>query len=113
MSYLIDEPPHTITVYPEVDSTDSDGNPVRVPATTGVPVRVWMQPASAAESAAAGQAVTTTYKAFGRSFPAGPFARVEWDGRSWDVVGDPMRWDGIPDVAHVEVMLTARTARPI
>lgn len=105
---LLDDGPDLLQVWPEVDGTDSDGNPVRVPAATPLTVRGRVQPVSAEESAAAGQALRTVYRFVGRSFPAGAYARVQWDGRDWDVLGEPMRSNGSARTRHVKVLLSAR-----
>lgn len=105
--------PDTLRVFTEVAGTDDDGNPVRVPAAS--PVVVWgrVQPISAAESAAAERPLSTVYKFTGRDFPGGAYARVEWDGRAWDVLGEPMRRNGSPATRHVSVLLAARSPQAL
>ena len=105
---LLDRGTDLVKVYPEVAGTDADGNPARVAGAAARTVRGRVQPVDAAESAAEGQAVVTTYRLICRSFPAGAFARVVWDGRDWDVVGEPQRSRGSLRTAHVTVLLQAR-----
>lgn len=105
---LLDRGPDVVQVWPEVAGTDDDGNPVRVPAATPVTLHMLVQPVSAEESAALGQGVTTIYRAIGRTFPGGAFARVAWDGRDWDVLGEPKRYNASPRTRHVAVLLMAR-----
>jgi hypothetical protein len=101
--------PHTITLYPEADTTDDDGNPVRA-ADLNNPTTVVgrLVPAGTSEDDTDGQAVTTSYRFLCRSFPAGAWARVEAFGREWDVSGEPVRRAGSPATVHVTVLLRAR-----
>jgi hypothetical protein len=85
-----------ITVWPEVAGTDGDGNPVIVPGDVGVTVRCSVQPVSATESAQLGQGFTTLYRVYAAALPVGAFGRVRWQGRDWDVVGEPQRRSGGP-----------------
>lgn len=110
---LLDRGPDVVQVWPEVAGVDDDGNPMRVPAAN--PVTLWMrvQPVSAEEAATLGQGTSTIYRATGRDFPGGAFARVAWDGRDWDVLGEPLRYNGSPRTRHVSVLLKARGPAPL
>lgn len=110
---LLDNGPDLILVYPEVDGTDGYNTPVRVPSDTPVEVQGRVQPVSVSETEATGQSVATVYRFIGRTFPAGAFARVEWDGRQWDLLGEPQRHSGSPVTRHVTVLLKARTPEAI
>lgn len=103
--------PHELLLFPEVLGTDSDGNRVRKPGVMAVTVRGVMQPLTAAESQVSGQEFATSYKFLCPAFPAGAWARVEWDGRSWDVQGEPQRVGVSPATRHVRVILRARDPR--
>ncbi len=107
---LLDRLPHTVLVFPEVESDDGYDTPTRVPALVPVSVRGWMQPVSAAERQALGQQSATVYRLFAVSIPGGPWARVEWDGRDWDMLGEPLAHDGGGIIAldHMTVTLAAR-----
>lgn len=87
---MLDSGPETVRVWPEVESTDSRGNPVRVPAPDDQAITiegVWTAPISSAPTGV-GQAVETAYSVWHSSLPTGPWGRVEWDGREWDLIGE-------------------------
>lgn len=105
---LLDAPTDELRLYPEIQSTDGDGNPVRRPGPAYVAVSGRMQPLRADEAASLGQQFSTTYRFVTRGFPAGAWALARWAGRDWDVVGEPIRRRGSERVAHDEVILTAR-----
>lgn len=106
---LLDTGPDEVQVYPEVKTTDSYGNTVWRASATPVPVSGRVQPSTSTESAELGQVVGETVRFVSRGFPAGPFARVEYDGRSWDVFGAPRRHGGSAATAHCTTYLRART----
>lgn len=111
---LIDGGPEVLQVWPERTIRDARGNYVRQPVKTGpgIAVRGRMQPASSEETATDGQLVSTLWAFIGRVFPAGPWAAVTWDGRDWDVVGEPAVHRGAsPRTSHVSVLLRARSPR--
>jgi hypothetical protein len=105
---LLFEPVDRVLVYTEVDGTDGDGNPVKLPSEYPTLVKGRVQPVTTSEDGVVGQEVGTVYKLLCRSFPAGAYARVVWQDRSWDVDGEPVRYVGSPSTAHVTVMLRAR-----
>lgn len=100
--------PEALKVHVEVWGWDDLGNPVLLPTGTPVIVRGQVQPVSAEEATHLGQVATTIYRFIGRSFPAGPWSRVEWDGRDWDVHGEPTRSQGSPHTTNVVAYLVAR-----
>lgn len=105
--------PSTVLLYPEVDSTDADGNPVRVPdRDCPVTVRGSMQHIAAVEDDRGGQVQTDRYRLLCRRFPAGAWPLASWDGREWDVEGGPRRRSDSPGTAHDTVILSARSPRP-
>lgn len=105
---LLDTGNETITVYPQERITDDRGNVLWRPSTTPVRVRCRVQPVTTDEPAVAGQATETTYRVIARDAPLGPWARVEWDGRTWDVVGEPQRYSGSPATRHVDALIRMR-----
>lgn len=105
---LLDNGPDEILVYPEVESTDAYGNPVRVPAETPVPVRGRLQPSTVDEASALGQVANTAYRFIARSFPGGPWARVEYAGREMDVVGEPRVYRQPGRTRHMTTYLASR-----
>lgn len=104
----LDALPHVLAVYPEVDTTDERGNPVRAPANSPVMVPAAVHFRTAQESFDLGQDTRTMAKVFARTFPAGAFSRIEWEGRTWDVVGEPKRFGRTEHVAHIEIEIVAR-----
>ncbi len=110
MTLLDDDAHDTVTVWPEVASTDVDGNPVRVPSATSVTVRCRVRPAAATED---GTDLDTRYRVIARDWPAGAASRVEWGGRLWDVEGEPVRRHGSEQTRHVTVTLRARGPEPL
>ncbi|NGO71452.1 phage head completion protein [Streptomyces boncukensis] len=104
---LLDTGNETITVYPQEQTTDDRGNTVWRPSTTGVPVRCRVQPVDSDEPAVPGQATETTYRVIARDAPLGPWVRVEWNGRTWDVIGEPRRYNGSPATRHIDALIRA------
>lgn len=104
---LLTSGPDRLDVFVEIESTDAYGNVVMVPSPTPVTVRGHMQPSTASESEELGQVVGTTYRFISKAFPGGAFSRAEWDGRVWDVLGDPRKHR---KGHHVTTYLKARGA---
>jgi hypothetical protein len=83
----------TVTFLPEVESDDTYGTPVLVPGQ--VPVAVpgcWVYPISSSEAQALGEQVNTVYAVLADDLPGGAFGLVEWDGRFWEPLGEPLRF---------------------
>lgn len=112
---VVDRGRETVLVYPEVEIIDGRGNVgQRGPSDTPVTLRrCWVRPATAEESAVLGEQILTVYKVLTRTAPAGAWSRVVWDGRDWDVVGEPLRHLGIPALDHVVVFIRARGPQPL
>ncbi|MFE3461368.1 hypothetical protein ACFXKD_27810 [Nocardiopsis aegyptia] len=105
---LLDGGPDEVLIYPEVESTDADGNPIRVPALVPVAVRGRVQPVTSEDVIAAGQQTTTRYRFITRDAPLGAWALVTWDGRDWDLEGEPLWSRGSKRTRHVTAILRAR-----
>lgn len=106
---LLDDPIDTVLLYREVATTDADGNPMRGASSATVRVRGRVQPLNATENAAMGQEVNTVYRFICKTFPkGGAFAQAQWQGRRWDILGEPLRHEGSPTTRHVTVYLKAR-----
>ena len=117
MSTLIDNGPHTVTIYLEERTTDSYGNEVKTP--TGDPVVVSgciVQPLSSSRGAfpalsvTTGQRVDNAYRFMAREAPLGWWSRVIWhhpDGRdrSLTVLGGPLLYEASPGTRHVSATL--------
>lgn len=107
---LLDRGPDLVLVYPEVVTDDGYGTPIRVPSTTPVEVRGRVQPVAATEVEVSGQQVNTTHRFIARSMPGGAWAKVVWNDREWDVLGEPKRYHDTRTIAHVTVLLAARAS---
>jgi hypothetical protein len=105
---LLDEPPETVLVYPEIVSTDDYGNTVRVPAATPVTVAAHVQPLVGQENTAQGQEVEARYRLSARDAPLSAWAEVEWDGARYDVVDQPREFTWPPEMAHIIATIRRR-----
>jgi hypothetical protein len=104
----------TVLAFPDVIGADADGNPgQRRPGTESVPVVGRWQYEAPAEDTSEGQQVITRAKFLARNWPTGFAGRVTYDGREWDVIGEPTRSGLSPATRHTVVRLVARSARPI
>lgn len=108
---LLDLGPELITVYPSVWAQDEDGNFGWRPGSTGHTVRAHVQPISSTEPVVNGQQVTTLVRVIARRVPAGPWDRVDWDGRIWDVLGEPEQHGDSPATRHNSALMQARGVR--
>lgn len=104
---LLDGNRDTVLIWPEIEVTDSFGTPKRVPAPEPRMVGGRVQPVSMADMP--DNQTATLYRFITRELPGGTWARVEWAGREWDVVGEPRRSNGSQRTRHVSIMLRART----
>lgn len=108
---LLDDGNEIVTIYQEIDGSDSDGNPQRVPSPTGVAVLARVQPVGSGrggESHTLGQDVTIQYRLRvdrRATVPIGPWAAVSWRGRRFEVLGEPVIHSGSPRTSHVTAML--------
>lgn len=107
---LLDDGPDVITVYPSVWSADEDGNHAWRPSGTGIVVRARVQPISSTEQAGTGQQVVTLVRVIARNVPAGPWDHVDYDGRTWDVLGEPDHRGDSLATAHTTLTMQARGA---
>ena len=112
---LLDDGRDSITLYPEIVSTDVLGNPGKRVPDLANPVTVTgrVQPVIATETDSNGQQVTTRYRFVTRTFLAGAFARANWGGRDWDVVAEPARRNGSDTTRHTTVILQARSPEAV
>jgi len=105
---LLDRGTETVLVWPQTTTTDPDGNPIHGIADAPVTVRCRVQPVSSRDVIAAGQQTQARYRLSARDAPLGPWARVYWRGRDWDVDGEPMYQRGSRRTRHVVAVLRAR-----
>ncbi|MFD6070315.1 phage head completion protein [Amycolatopsis lurida] len=102
--------PHRLTVVTPVSVPDEYENPVpRLTYGPDAPRRTvagFMQPGSSTEPAAPSrQAVVTGWRAF-TAAPVTSRERIEWDGRTFEVSGEPARWSPRFGYVHYELTLT-------
>ncbi len=110
---LLDRRDEKLEVFVEVEKVTGRGNTIRVPADTPVNVFGMVHPVSTDEATALGQSVDTVRSFTGRSFPGGPWASVRYDGRDWEVHGEPVPYRRGRSTRHVAVTLIATTPPPI
>lgn len=112
---LLDGGNETVTVFPEVQDVDSEGNPYTRPSTTGTTVLARVQPIGSGVRSA--EDLTLGYDALTRyrlridrreTVPLGPWAAVEWRGVLYDVLGEPELHTGSARTFHVTALLRTR-----
>lgn len=111
---ILDRGTDDVLVYPMVKILDPDGNEVWQPAEEPVTVRASLQPVTSADALVSGQQVDTVYRVRpvrGTDIPFGAWDRVEWDGRTWDVMGDPTRRNASPRTRRTVFHIRTRDAR--
>lgn len=104
--------------FPEVDGTDADGTPIRKPGDFPVRVAGFIAPFGKAfedtENTTTGQDITTRYRFWAKRIPPGAFSHVRYDGRDWDVVGEPKRYRGVQQIlTHDVIQIRARSPEPL
>jgi len=105
---LLDRGNADILVFPEVRSTDSDGNPVVRPATEGVPARAMIQPRTTDEADERGFLTDTFYRMrLTRRDQAslgvlGSQSQIEWNGVRWSLVGEAQFFNSSRRTAHYD-----------
>lgn len=112
---ILDEGNATLVVHPQVETTDSDGNPAWAPSEIGVALDVMLWPVDAVETSALGRETGEVYRVRpvrGQDIPVGPWATVEWDGRTWDVHGETVRHRRGRATRRTTFVIRARTKRP-
>lgn len=102
----------TVTFVTEADSDDGYGTPVLVAAGDTVIVSsCWVYPISSSEAQALGEQVNTVYAVMAEELPPGAFSQIEWDGRSWEPLGEPLRYrSGFTGTVVMTVYMKSRGA---
>ena len=88
---------------------DADGNPAPT-VTASVPVRCSVQSSTAVEDSTRGTELDAQFKVIAASWPGDANSRVVWRGRTFDTVGEPLRYGRGHLSRHVTV--TIRTIEP-
>jgi hypothetical protein len=103
---LLDAGPHQVLVYPEVQTLDSRGNPVKRPADVGVVITgCTVTPVVGGRDRDA-EHVRADYQLLARDAPIGPWSRIEFaDGRTFAVIDGPHRFTASEATRHVSVIL--------
>jgi hypothetical protein len=104
---LIDRPPHLVTVQPRKKAEDprygdtwvDDGDPVEVACA--------VQPATSTEAVDLGLEITSLFTLIVRRWPYGPHARVLFEGREFEQVGEVRRYRMSTRTSHDDVTLRA------
>lgn len=113
---LLDDRRESLVLTPEINGDDDLGNPKRIPdpdPAHRVTVYGRMQYGASTESEANGQSVRTQAVFICREFPAGAWARVQFNGVDFDVDGEPLVSNGSDATRHVTVTLRARNPKPV
>lgn len=112
---LLDSTNEDVVVYPEEVTTDSDGNTITRPSQTGIPARARIQPlglqSDSSEKQDGGFLTVSRYGLrFPRSFSTvlGAQSQIEWQGKRWSVVGDPVRHNGSARTRHLQYVIKRR-----
>lgn len=114
MVSLLDDRRHKVVFYPEKIETSDLGDPRKVPDLEN-PMVLFGRVGNPSSSEVGGtsQEVRTVRVFRTREILAGAFAIAAWDGRIWDVVGEPDFHDGSDTTRHYTVSLAAQTARAV
>jgi hypothetical protein len=105
---LLDDGPHTATVYLEEYVTDSYGNPTTgQTSTTSQVVRCRMQPINSARDPGSDRRLggVEAWRFSARAAPLGKWSRVEWRGHTYHVNSGPFRHDETATTIRVTATL--------
>lgn len=114
---LLDDPRDYVILTPAIVAEDVLGNPGKLVPDPDPDNKVprWgrVQPSSSTMVDADGQVVSTFYVFRCRDFPAGVYSTCNWDGRDWDVQGEPARHNGSDTTKHATITFKARSREAI
>lgn len=103
-----------VTIYPEETFTDVDGNSRTRAGTVGVVVRAVVQPITSvnnSEDNKIGDLTETKYRLrLAGGWPTGDGvlgaqSQVEWQGKRYAILGEPMFYTGSPKTSHVDYVM--------
>lgn len=99
--------PHRIRPVASVEHVDDYGNRRRVPGEPGDELPAYVQPSRVTEDGTDGQTRETRHKVFLGPEPHGldAWSHLEWEGRRYELVGDPRRHDSPAGRHHVTVTI--------
>jgi len=102
----------TVKVFQEVETpdTDSDGNKITRPALIGTLVRAVVQPIKSTEDNDGGFNTESRYRLRLINYPGviGAQSQVEWRGKRYSILGDPLIYNGSRRTAHVDYAMVRR-----
>lgn len=109
---LLDRGNANVVIYPEIEGTDTDGNPFVRASTQGVPKLVQIQPmpqsgtsARRAEQDNEGFETEQIYRMRfrrGEEMNLGIRSVIDWDGETWHVSGFPVKYRGSHRTTHTD-----------
>ncbi|MEO6084433.1 MAG: hypothetical protein ABIQ18_15140 [Umezawaea sp.] len=112
---LLDRGREVVTVYQEIVTTDRDGNTITKAGTHGVTTRASVQilaqsgtSSRRSEQDNEGFETESVYRLrLPRDFPfiLGAQAKVDWQGKTWSVIGDARQFNGSPRTAHSDYII--------
>lgn len=97
-----------VEIYPEVESVDERGEPIKIPSPTPVELRCIVHPITSNTALAQSRDRVANYRIVVRDAPFGKWARLVWRGRDWDIVGEPLYSNASRATRHVSVIIRAR-----
>lgn len=101
----------TVVIFPEITTTDADGNQITKPSAVGSVSRAVIQPMSVGDVDGAGFSTVERLRmrlTDWAGLEIGAQAQVEWEGRRYAVEGEPRRYRGSARTAHVEYVLVRK-----
>lgn len=110
---LIDNGPHTIKVWVEIETTDSRGNVIREPSPDS-PVTVTgclIHPVASTRGAfpaidvRQGQRVDAAWRLHVRDAPLGWWSKVEFEGKVMTILGGPLSYSASDATRHISCTL--------
>lgn len=108
-SRLLDAGRETMLIYPEVLTTNSRGDEVRIPSEDPIEIRVTTSAQRQGDAEIAGQVSIKTMRCITRSAPVGSWARIVFRGEEWDLASPPRFTPGVSKATqHVEFIIRSR-----
>jgi hypothetical protein len=101
---LLDNGPHTVTVFPEETATDSRGNMVKRPTEVGVVITGCLMTPVRSSRDRDGY-VHADYRLMSRELPIGPWSRIEWNGKTLAVIDGPHHYAASEATQHVSAIV--------
>ncbi|MEU6635712.1 hypothetical protein [Streptomyces rochei] len=97
--------PHTVTVVNAPDGFDAEGNSnTDWTSADRTAVQGQVEPAASSENRENRDQVATTYLVrLPPGTAVGPRDRLEWNGMTLEVTGDPLPWSGLAPLDHLQL----------